>query len=344
MYITEITQLKAVCLHHIGSKAIEEGVTLSHQVLELDEVSRKNLYTYCFSSFKNDEKYVFYNQLGLKYNETMACIKKIFADKDSLLEQSQNLAKLLYGKSEHPGIKSGDLIVAYFADCEIDGYITDAIGLYKCENTTHFLSLNYQGNKAGITSLEGLDLRRVDKAALIFNVDSEQGYSLAVIDNNNKGEAKYWVDDFLQAKPKADEYHHTRALLNAAKGFITKSMPEDVTKGEKAELMDKTLRYFQENDTFDMEDFSSKVMGDERLSSDFGAYMGSFMEKNDIEMPDQFSISESAVKKSSRSMKSVIKLDKNFHIYVHGGEGLIRKGYDPESGMAFYQLYFKEEE
>lgn len=54
--------------------------------------------------------------------------------------------------------------------------------------------------------------------------------------------------------------------------------------------------------------------------------------------------SESAVKKSSRSMKSVIKLDKNFHIYVHGGEGLIKKGYDPETGMAFYQLYFKEEE
>lgn len=61
-------------------------------------------------------------------------------------------------------------------------------------------------------------------------------------------------------------------------------------------------------------------------------------------LPEQFSISESAVKKSSRSMKSVIKLDKNFHIYVHGGEGLIKKGYDPETGMAFYQLYFKEEE
>ena len=344
MYITEITQLKAACLHHIGSKAIEEGVTLSHQVLELDEVSTKNLYTYCFSSFKNDEKYVFYNQLSLEYNETMACIKQIFADKESLLEQSRNLARLLYDKSEHPGIKSGDLIVAYFADCEIDGYITDAIGLYKCENTTNFLSLNYQGNNAGITSLEGLDLKCVDKAALIFNVDGEQGYSLAVIDNNNKGEAKYWVEDFLQAKPKADEYYHTRALLSVAKNFIKNSVPEEVTKGEKAELMDKTLRYFQKNDTFDMDDFSSKVMGDEQLSSDFGAYMRSFMEKNDIEMPKQFSISESAVKKSSRSMKSVIKLDKNFHIYVHGGEGLIKKGYDPETGMAFYQLFFKDEE
>ena len=50
------------------------------------------------------------------------------------------------------------------------------------------------------------------------------------------------------------------------------------------------------------------------------------------------------MKKSSRSMKSVIRLDKNFHIYIHGGEGLIKKGYDEKTGMAFYQLYFKEED
>ena len=344
MYITEITQLKAACLHRIGSKAIEEGVVLSKDVLEIDEISRKNLMSYCFSSFKNEEKYSFCNQLSLDYNETMACIKKIFADRSNVVEQSQNLARLLYDCSDHPGIKSGDFIVVYFADCEIDGYITDAIGMYKCENATSFLSLNYGNGKAGISTLQGLDLRRVDKAALVFNVEEGQGYVMAIVDNTNKGEAKYWVEDFLQAKPKADDYHQTRALLSAAKGFITKGMSEEVTKGEKAELMDKTLRYFQENETFDIEDFSTKVMGDEQLSSDFGAYMGSFLEKKDIVMPEQFTISESAVKKSSRSMKSVIKLDKNFHIYVHGGEGLIKRGYDQATGMEYYQLYFKNEE
>ena len=336
--------MKAACLHRIGSKTIEEGVELSKDVLEIDEISRKNLMSYCFLSFKNEEKYGFHNQLGLEYNETMACIKKVFADRSNLVEQSQNLAKLLYDCSEHPGIKSGDFIVVYFSDCEIDGYITDAIGMYKCENATSFLSLNYGKGKAGISTLQGFDLRRVDKAALVFNVEEEQGYAIAIVDNTNKGEAKYWVDDFLQAKPKVDEYHQTRALLSAAKGFITKGMPSEVSKGEKAELMDKALRYFQENETFDKDDFSNKVMGSEQMSADFGVYMDSFMEKNNVEMPESFPISESAVKKSSRSMKSVIKLDKNFHIYVHGGEGLIKKGYDPETGMAFYQLYFKEEE
>jgi hypothetical protein len=42
-------------------------------------------------------------------------------------------------------------------------------------------------------------------------------------------------------------------------------------------------------------------------------------------------------------MRSVIKLDKNFHIYVHGGEKMIQKGYDPETGMQYYQIFFNEE-
>lgn len=343
-YITEITKIQEVCLHHIGSKAIDEGVTLSNKSLRLDDESRKNLFLYCFSSFKEGERFCFRHELGLEYNEAYSCVSKVFSNKELLLEQSRNLAKVLYEHSEHPGIKSGDFIAVYFSDCDVDGYITDAIGLYMCENQTSFLSLKCNGSEAEITTLQGLDLKHVDKAALIFNVDPDEGYQVAIIDNINRSEAKYWVEDFLQVKPKADEYHQTRALLNAAKGFITKSMPADTTQGEKAELMDKTLRYFQQNETFDINDFSSKVMADEQLSADFNEYMGAYMTKNEIEMPDSFSISECAVKKSSRSMKSIIKLDKNFHIYVHGGDGLIKKGYDEATGMAYYQLFFKEEE
>jgi hypothetical protein len=39
-------------------------------------------------------------------------------------------------------------------------------------------------------------------------------------------------------------------------------------------------------------------------------------------------IPESAVKKQARSIKSIIKLDKNFHIYVHGHRELIEQGVD----------------
>ncbi|MDD4067910.1 MAG: nucleoid-associated protein, partial [Bacteroidales bacterium] len=55
-----------------------------------------------------------------------------------------------------------------------------------------------------------------------------------------------------------------------------------------------------------------------------------------------FNISDSAVKKQARVFKSVIKLDKNFHIYVHGDRKLIEQGQD-EKGK-FYKVYYNEEE
>ncbi|MDR0687903.1 MAG: nucleoid-associated protein, partial [Prevotellaceae bacterium] len=60
--------------------------------------------------------------------------------------------------------------------------------------------------------------------------------------------------------------------------------------------------------------------------------------------PERFGISEAAVKRQARVLKSVIKLDKNFHIYVHGRREYITRGYDEKTGLHFYQLFFREEE
>ena len=42
-------------------------------------------------------------------------------------------------------------------------------------------------------------------------------------------------------------------------------------------------------------------------------------------------------------MKSVIKLDKNFHIYIHGERQMVEKGFDEVKQLNFYKLFFKEE-
>ena len=344
MIYSENNSLQSVCLHIVGNRSLDEGILLSESPMEVSPSLLPILTRYFISSFKSDERYSFYHHSGLDFNFVYQMVSAIFDDPSSLYQASVSIAKQLYDSSEHNKIKEGELCVAYFNEIEVNGKKTDAVGIFKSETKDTYLRVVTHNGNNGLEKESGINVNKLDKGCLVFNLEKEEGYVIAIIDGINRTEAKYWVEDFLQVKPKADEYQHTRALLSAAKGFITKSMPEDVTKGEKAELMDKTLRYFKENEAFDMEDFNSKVMADEQLSSDFGAYMGSFMEKNDIVMPEQFSISESAVRKSSRSMKSVIKLDKNFHIYVHGGEGLIKKGYDAESGMAFYQLFFKEEE
>lgn len=341
MFTTEITKLKEACLHHIGNRNSDDGVLLSNKVLELDKQSSKNLMTYCFSSFKNDYIYNFYNDLGISYNEVYGCVKNVFDNPQNILKQSKNLAKLLYDRSNHPNIKAGDFIVAYFSDCEVDGIIADAIGLFKSENTAQFLNIVCSNSIASITSMQGLDLKHVDKAALVFNVNSENGYTVAIIDNTNgKNEAKYWMDGFLHVRVCADGFLHTQTMMTATKNFFTKQISKDcqVTKAEQASFIDKSVKYFKENEKFEIQDFEEKVINNDSVKKSFDSFV------NGLDIDKEFNISAPAVKKQTRNLKSVIKLDKNFHIYIHGGENMIKRGYDEESGMTYYQLYFKEEQ
>ena len=66
------------------------------------------------------------------------------------------------------------------------------------------------------------------------------------------------------------------------------------------------------------------------------------MDNTDYEIASNFGISADAVKKQSRLYKSVVKLDKNFHIYIHGRTDLIEKGMDRD-GRKYYKIYYQEE-
>ena len=40
----------------------------------------------------------------------------------------------------------------------------------------------------------------------------------------------------------------------------------------------------------------------------------------------------------------ILKLDKNFHIYIHGNKDLIEKGFDDNKSLNYYKVYFREEQ
>ncbi len=67
-----------------------------------------------------------------------------------------------------------------------------------------------------------------------------------------------------------------------------------------------------------------------------------YRSENEIELTDNFDISQQAVKKQARVFKSVLKLDKNFHIYIHGNRELIEQGVD-EKGRKYYKIYYENE-
>jgi hypothetical protein len=78
------------------------------------------------------------------------------------------------------------------------------------------------------------------------------------------------------------------------------------------------------------------------LIKSFQNFDNSYRQNNDIEIENKFEISNQAVKKQARVFKSVLKLDKNFHIYIHGNRDLIEQGVEKD-GRRFYKIYFNEE-
>ena len=191
----------------------------------------------------------------------------------------------------------------------------------------------------------GISTSKLDKGALIFNLEREHGYVVGVVDATNRGvDAHYWRDDFLSICQREDHYYKTNAEMKAYKKFVTDELPqqfEGVTKADQADLLNRSVDYFKQNDSFDVEDFAEQVIAQPEVIERFQSFRQQWQDDNAVTLDDSFAIDDSAVRKQSRSFKSVIKLDKNFHIYVHGDRDLIEQGED-ERGK-FYKVYYNQE-
>ena len=347
MHILTESQLKYIALHQVGNKQNDEGLILSSKLHSFNTELKTVLETYFFNAFKNiNEYYHLYHETNINLNEIYNYITTILEHPDSLYEQSKNIAKHLYEQTTHPKIKSGEFYVAYFTDLIINGETVSGVGLFKSENKDTFLQIIPSNSNFEIECQIGNNINKLDKGCLIFNKEKENGYIVAIIDNTSKGsDAQYWIDDFLHVRQRKDEYYNTQNVLSLCKNFVTKELPQqfEVSKADQADLLNKSVKFFKEKETFNMDEFANEVIAQPEIIDSFNGYKSEYQKEHDIEITDSFTISDSAVKKQSRILKSVIKLDKNFHIYVHGNNQYIKKGYDEETGLYYYQLFFKEE-
>jgi hypothetical protein len=316
------------------------------------------LIRYFLTPFKVEEYYHFYDDDNLELNEVFGSCQQIFLDPDSLMEESCRLARHLYNASTHANIKGGELFVVYFSECMLNGEKMDAIGLFKSENKESFLKVQHDEERWSTQAddpsaqaqyrLEverGINPNKLDKGALIFNSERDKGYIVSVVDATNRStDALYWKDTFLQVRQREDEYYNTHTEMQAYKKFVTDELPqqfEGVSKADQADMLNRCSNYFKQNDNFDLQTFTDEVIAQPEVIDSFRQYRKQYQQENEIELPDSYDISESAVKKQARAYKSVIKLDKNFHIYVHGNRELIEQGED-EKGK-YYKVYYNEE-
>jgi len=343
--------LAELSIHRIGNKSQDEYYVLSEESVTIqDEILSKLLQQYFLGPYeKVNEVYRFFHpNSDLNLNEVYHFVAEIFANGETFHENSKELAKYLYEVSGHPKIKSGELYLAYFENVQIEGELHDAIGIFKSETKESYLKV-YPENSGFALSYEqdAININKLDKGCLIFNADKEEGFRVAVIDHTNRSaEAVYWKDEFLKLRIRNDNFNQTNNVLGVYKTFVTEKLEEDfeISKADKIDLLNKSMKYFKEKESFDLEEFSNEVIGNADGIESFKNFKKNYEEEFDAAIPDNFDISGAAVKKQSRVFKSVLKLDKNFHIYIHGDKELIEKGFDDDKFMNYYKVYFKEEE
>lgn len=338
--------LEYCCLHYVGNKNVDEGIILSERCMPFLESISESLLQYFFKPFiTSEENFQLYHDSGIEYNVLYGAVSQIFDTPEALYEQSVNLAKHLYDQSTHPKIKGGEFYTVYFKDCIVDGDTVDAVGLFKSENKDTFLKVLREGGNFNLESEQGINIKKLDKGCLIFNKERENGYVVAVVDNTNKGiEAQYWIDDFLHIRQRKDEYANTQNVMAMAKNFVTRELPKEfeVSKADQIDLLNKSLQFFKEKDTFDMDDFANEVIEQPDVIESFRNYKKNYESENDIVIDDSFSISNNAFKKQQRSYKRVIRLDRKIQIIIDGNRDHVEQGQD-ERGK-YYKVYYSEEE
>ncbi len=332
-----------IVVHRVGNKINGEPLHLSQEELELDEGTQEMLENYFLGSFKTEETYHFYSDTYLVNNPVFSSVSEIFEDKAKFLWESENIAKHLYESAENPRVLSGELFIVYFEDDREGVEKVDKIGIFKTEKRESFLKIFPKNESFEIEKDFGISLSKIDKAALIYNNNKETGYVLSVVDNNKNGDMYYWFEDFLKAKQRDDEYFHTQEALMVYKDYVTKQLPQEfeVTKADQADFLNKSINYFKDKEEFKFDDFTKEVLQDEHVIESFSNFKSDYEADMQVSISEDFPISEAAVKKTQRHFKSIIKLDKNFHIYIHGDRQKIEQGED-EKGK-YYRLYFDKE-
>lgn len=341
---------KNLSIHYVGNKHQDQYYSLGKSPVDIseDEVLPDLLLQYFFKPFaKVEEEYCFFHpNEDLELNVVYHFINSYFSNDGDFHSMSQELAKHLYEVTSHPNIKPGEMYITQVEDITFKGEDYEAIGIFKSENKDTYLKVYPKSENFEITyEQEAININKLDKGVLVlFHADSKD-FKVFVVDQTNKQDAVYWKDDFLQVKQVSNEYAQTGNLMKVYKKFVQKDMDElfELEAVDKIDLLNRSLDFLKNNEVFEQEKFQEEVIGHPSAIALYKQSVDEYEKEFEVNIGDQFTIAAPAVKKHQNAYKSVLKLDRNFHIYVHGNRDLIEKGFDEARGMNYYKVYFEEE-
>ncbi|HIB37378.1 nucleoid-associated protein [Mesonia sp.] len=343
-------QIESLSIHRVGNKSRNEGVFLSEQPFAFNDEMNALLKEYFLKSFREKEEnyYQFSHETDLEFHDLYEIASTIFADPSTVHAQSKKIAQLLFNEGKHPHIKSGELYVVYFENALLDNEKVEAIGIFKSELKHDFLQFEERSSNLEAVLQQGVNLNKLDKGALIFNKNKEEGYKILSVDSN-RYDTKYWLEQFLSVDIFADENFNTKSYLKFCQNFAKDVVLPAEDKQQEVMFMNRAVNHFAKNDKFEESSFLNEVMENPELIPEFKHYKTEKAPQYKIEDLTEFPVSNTAVSAARKKIKSVINLDTNVQIKMDfvnsdSAEKFIEKGWDEERQMYYYLVYFNKEE
>lgn len=336
----ELGNIVCATVQMVGNKSNGEGVAFAMDLSDMKE-SSGFITALVYNVFKFDDIRHFDFVESISLNPVYTFVNKIFEDKKNFIKQSNNIARYLYDQSLHPNIKNGELYIIFIQDSKINGVKTDAVLMLKSEKKDTFLTTNSEDGKINVKPIIGLSINQIDKGCLIFNLQKEEGYVVAVVDNTNSGkDAHYWTDSFLHVVPYNDDYHKTKLMVNFCTDFIRymkKKVPEQDLESVKA--IGHVAEVFKTENAVSLQQIE-KIMSFTNESSNCLAEFKEIYEKSKEPLPlSSFHINMGERNRIGINRAYTLKIGKDFEVKILNPSADIEKGYDMEKKMNYYKLY-----
>lgn len=332
--------IRKLCIHRVANDL--NSSVISNNIHDTSNLDQENVFKRVllkpFTSYF--QTFEFGHDVSLDYNILFNVSKAIYQG-DEFKEQSKIIAKHLIKCSSHHNIKEGDLLVAKFDEIKFNNIYYEGVGIYKFEDKDNFIETSIKNQEIALSLKKGIGNKKPEKACLILFTN--EPYTILIIDTTSI-DTEYWQTEFIGHKLKNDNINSTTNFLTLTKNFVTKQLDEDfhVSKADKIDLLNRSVDYFKTHETFDKKEFEAEVFRDPGLIDSFNNFDNTYRQANEIDITDSFDISPQAVKKQARVFKSVLKLDKNIHIYIHGNRDKIEQGVD-QDGRKYYKIYYDQE-
>jgi hypothetical protein len=344
------THIESLSVHRVGNKNKNEGLFLSAEPYQLNDEIVGLLKEYFFRPFREKEENYFHltHEVDVEFNEVFKYVSEIFDEPSVAHLSSKKLATHLFEQSNHPHIKSGEVYITYLTGLLLDNQKVDAVGIFKSELKHDFIQFEEKGSNLDIVIQQGININKLDKGCLIFNVNKEAGFKVLSVDSN-RYDTKYWMENFLGVDALADDNFYTKNYLKFCQNFAKDVVLPAEDKQQEVLFMNRAVNHFAKNDAFEESNFLNEVMENPELIPEFKHYKVEKGPKYSIEDVSNFDIANKAVTDARKKMKNVINLDTNIQIKLdfvnlESAQKFVEKGWDEERQMYYYLVYFNKEQ